>query len=717
MSRFGILAQIPSDGRQLRRTLVLAGIYTGIITVSFYGAYELRFDFLVAPEQQGERLRLLPWVIASKLAALLAFRQLGALMTYFSLPDLLRLLWAMLVASLALMLPRVAGWPSYTIPRGVLLADFVLCFGALSAGRLAARVYRERLSGAGKAPGRMLQRIAIIGAGDVGARLANEFLSHPARGFKPVMFLDDDEAKVGKLVHGVPVAGRPELLAEQRVAEGLDKAVIAMPTASARRIREVLAAAATHGLKVDTVPSMEELASGRVRASRVRPVEVQDLLGRSPVQLDNTGIQRAIAGKVVLVTGAGGSIGGELCRQIAALHPQRLLLVEQSEPALFLIEQELNERGFSGTIVPLVADILDRPRMDGIFARHRPQVIFHAAAHKHVYLMERQPAEAIRNNAFGSRQLAELAAAHGAEAFTLISTDKAINPTNVMGATKRLAELLVMGVAPLTWDAGEGREARGERWGGKLENRETGEIGGRGEGETSQNAALEVGEDSRRARGDGGKSGGWETGEMGKREVALKAGEIGPQPIAHGPSPMAPRGAAAPRFMSVRFGNVLGSSGSVIPIFKRQIENGGPVTVTHPEVTRYFMTIPEAVGLVLQSFVLGQGGEIFVLDMGQPVKIVDLARQMIELSGYRAGEDIEIVFSGLKPGEKLFEELQHHTEEYAPTAHPRIMRFRGQAAYDAAVLRELEEGLHRMDSNKLKQALKRLVPEYQPHLE
>ena len=712
MSRFGILAQIPSDGRQLRRTLVLAGIYTGIITVSFYGAYELRFDFLVAPEQQGERLRLLPWVIASKLAALLAFRQLGALMTYFSLPDLLRLLWAMLVASLALMLPRVAGWSSYTIPRGVLLADFVLCFGALSAGRLAARVYRERLSGAGKAPGRMLQRIAIVGAGDVGARLANEFLTHPSRGFRPVMFLDDDETKHGKHVHGVPVAGRPELLAESRVSEALEKVIIAMPSASPRRIRELLAAAASHGLKVEIVPSLEELAAGRVKASRIRPVEVQDLLGRSPVEIDSAGIRRAIAGRVVLVTGAGGSIGGELCRQLAALNPGRLLLVEQSEAALFLIEQELNEKGFGGTITPLVADILDRPRMEAIFRRYAPQVVFHAAAHKHVFLMERQPAEAVRNNAFGSRLLAELAAEHGVEAFTLISTDKAINPTNVMGATKRLAELLVMDVARTREagegaGAGEGREARGER-----PIKDGVNLGGSG---------------------------------LGQNDASSVASSFAPSPMAHrpspaastsSPSPLASRLAAKPRFSAVRFGNVLGSSGSVIPIFKRQIENGGPVTVTHPDVTRYFMTIPEAVGLVLQSFVLSgeggetretnetgetaptsEGGDIFVLDMGQPVKIVDLARQMIELSGYRAGEDIEIVFSGLKPGEKLFEELQHHTEEYAPTAHPRIMRFRGAGRLDRSALGELEGDLHRQDANALKRALQRLVPEYKPHWE
>lgn len=665
MPRFGSQSPTPPDGAQLRRTLALAGFYAGIIGASFYAAYEVRFEFLVPPEHQVERVRLLPWVIALKLGTLVLFRQFGTLMTYFSLPDLNRLVGAMALASGVLLLPRALGWSEFGAPRGVLLVDFMLAFGVLCGGRLAARLYRERLSGAGRTTGRALQRIAIIGAGDVGAQLANEFLSHPVRGFQPVMFLDDDQTKHGKHVHGVAVAGRPELLTEQRVAEGLDKVVIAMPSAPARRIREVLAAAATHGLKVEIVPSLEELAAGRVKTSRVRPVEVQDLLGRSAVEIDSAGIRRALAGKVVLVTGAGGSIGSELGRQIAALNPERLLLVDQSEAALFLIEQELNEQGFGGTITPLVADVLDRPRMEAIFRRYGPQVVFHAAAHKHVFLMERQPAEAIRNNAFGSRQLAEIAAAHGVEAFTLISTDKAINPTNVMGATKRLAELLVMDVA---------------REGGREESR--GEMG-----------------EGLRGKGDEPKSEGG---------IALGASSAGTSATSH---------RSAPRFSAVRFGNVLGSSGSVIPIFKRQIDQGGPVTVTHPDVTRYFMTIPEAVGLVLQSFVLGQGGEIFVLDMGQPVKIVDLARQMIELSGYRVGEDIEIVFSGLKPGEKLFEELQHHTEEYAPTAHPRIMRFKAKAALDVSGLLALESQLHAMEPNQLKSALKQLVPEYSPHLD
>jgi len=647
---------------QWQRTAVLLLIYAGIIAASFYLAYEIRFDFQVADELERERLRLIGVILLVKLFALYLARQFGTLMTYFSLPDLFRLAWAMGGASLVLLLPRLLVYKPLALPRGVLLIDFLLCFGALCAGRLAARLFRERTSRSARAARGLqpqIQRIAIVGAGDAGASLAKEFIGAPQRGFEPVMFFDDDRTKHGKLVHGVPVVGPPEAIGSINGAATLAKAIIAMPSAPARRVQEVVKLFARQGLKVETLPSIEELASGRVLTSRIRPVEVQDLLGRQAVELDSAGIRLSLTKRVVMVTGAGGSIGAELCRQIAAVNPARLLLVEQSEAALFLIEQELNEAGLGGVIVPLVADILDRDRMHYIFGRYRPQVIFHAAAHKHVFLMERQPAEAIRNNAVGTRRLAEVAAEYGVEGFVLISTDKAINPTNVMGATKRLAELQLMALAAI---------------------------------------AEPVVSDPPAA-------------------PAAPAAAAASSP-SRAPFDRRPREHKGPtKFMAVRFGNVLGSSGSVIPIFKRQIANGGPVTVTHPEVTRYFMTIPEAVGLVLQSFVLGRGGEIFVLDMGQPVKIVDLARQMIELSGFRVGEDIEIVFSGLKPGEKLFEELQHHSEAYTPTSHPRIMRFTSRAVVELEEMRALEERLFTLDSNQLKGELKRLVPEYRPHLD
>ena len=630
-----------------RRTLVLAAIYAAILSLSFVLAYEVRFDLVVPTGYQEERLRLLWLVVGVKLVALVWVRQLGSMMTYFSIPDLMRLIWSMSAASLVLLVPRLLGSVEFAPPRGVLLTDFMLSLGGLCIARLGTRLFRERVTMGKKQPNTVQQRIVIIGAGDAGASLAKEFINSPSRGFKPVMFFDDDPSKHGKLVHGVPVVGRPEALAGTKESGDLVKAVIAMPSASAKRIREIVQLLSSQGLKVETLPSIEELASGKVRASRIRPVEVQDLLGRDMVNLDSAGIRKLIEGRVVMVTGAGGSIGSELCRQIAAANPKRLVMIEQCEGSMFLIEQELNETGLGSIAVPLVADILDRPRMDFIFTRHRPEVVFHAAAHKHVYLMERQPAEAIHNNVIGTRRLATMAQEHGVETFVLISTDKAINPTNVMGATKRLAEIQLMALAALQADF-------------------------------------------------------------------VAAGK--PFPRA-GSNPPIVRKTTPTRFMAVRFGNVLGSSGSVIPIFKRQIANGGPVTVTHPDVTRYFMTIPEAVGLVLQTAVLGNGGEIFVLDMGQPVKIVDLAKQMIELSGLKVGEDIEITFSGLKPGEKLFEELQHHTEEYAPTVHPRIMRFKSNAMFSESGVVELEQRLHTMDANELKREMQRLVPEYTPHLD
>lgn len=629
------------DLGQNRRTAILALLYSAVIVASFHLAYEIRFEFLVPDSYQQERLRMIPMVAGIKLAALIAARQLGSLMTYFSIPDLLRLIWAMLASSTVLLLIRPLGLIEVAPPRGVLLIDFMLCLGALCLGRIGTRLYRERLSGARRSlAGVPEQRIAIVGAGDAGASLAKDFINSPSRGFRPVMFFDDDPEKHGKLVHGVPVVGRPETINEARHVAAFAKAVIAMPSAPAKRVREIVMLFAQRGLKVETLPSLEELASGRMKATRIRPVEVEDLLGREAVDLDVAGIRHRIEGRCIMVTGAGGSIGSELCRQIGALHPKRLLLVDQSEAALFVAEQELNELGFGGVIVALVADILDRERMEFIISRYRPAVVFHAAAHKHVYLMERQPAEAIRNNVLGTRQLAGIAAAHGVDAFVLISTDKAINPTSVMGATKRLAEIQLMAMAAVA-------------------------------------------------------------------EPATTEGKM----TASGWKP------ARTKFMAVRFGNVLGSSGSVVPIFRQQIANGGPVTVTHPDVTRYFMTIPEAVGLVLQSFVLGQGGEIFVLDMGQPVKIVDLARQMIELSGLRLGQDIELKFTGLRPGEKLFEELRHRTESHAPTNHPRIMRFTSNAMFSESGICELERRLYELDAGQLKAILKRLVPEYTPFLE
>jgi FlaA1/EpsC-like NDP-sugar epimerase len=628
MSRLQHIKLVFASRAALVRLALLLSLYTLLMVVCFYLAYEVRFDFSIEPEFQTDRIRQIWIVLLVKLGMLALFRQWGSMLTYFSIPDVLRLATAMLLSGAVMLIPRFAGHGEFTPPRGVLLVDMLLSFSALCALRLAFRVYRERVVMGKKLPGAPVETIAIVGAGDAGASLANDLLNTPARGFRPVVFLDDDVKKHGQFIHGVPVFGPPERLPFFKNSTTTTRVVIAMPSAPRKRVREIAFFLAQRGYHVETLPALEELASGRARVSRIRPVELADLLGREQVNLDGEAIRNFISHRVVVVTGAGGSIGSELCRQIVRYNPQRLLLIDQSEPSLFAIEQEMVEAGVGAIIHPLVADILDRRRMELIFGRFRPDVVFHAAAHKHVYLMERQPAEAIRNNSIGTRAVAELSAEFGASAFVLISTDKAINPTSLMGASKRLAEIHLQ---------------------------------------------------------------------------ALQLSHTG-----------------GTKFMAVRFGNVLGSSGSVVPIFKKQIAAGGPVTVTHAEVTRFFMTIPEAAGLVLQASVLGKGGEIFVLDMGQPVRIVDLARQMIELSGFKVGDDIEIKFTGLKPGEKLYEELRHRDERFIPTEHPRVLRFVPAVDATAASLKAistLEPLMYQVGNNDIKLMLKDIVAEYVPYLD
>ncbi len=664
------------SGLGLRFWMTVA-CYLGILAASFFLAYELRFDFAVPAEMEAERLRLLKYALIVKFLGLVLLRQTGSMLRYFSLPDLVRVSVAMAASSALLIVPRLLGYVDYVFPRGVLLIDLLLSIVGLCVFRIGLRVYQERVSLARRVKGRVMERIAIVGAGDSGASLANDLLNMPARGFKPVAFADDDLSKRGRLLHGVPVIGRPEDLIKADL-EGVKTVIVAMPSAPQKRVREIVMFLAHHGYRVETVPALEDLASGKARVSNIRPIEVDDLLGREPVALDTSSIRRFVESKVVMVTGAGGSIGSELCRQIARLNPQRLLLVDQAEGSLFLIEQEMNELGMGAIATPLVADILDEARMTDIFHRLRPQVVFHAAAHKHVYLMERQPLEAIRNNSMGTRVLGEIGAEFGVEAFVLISTDKAINPTSLMGASKRLAEIHLQAIQARIRTGGRPRAAL--------------------EGQT------DAGLPPSQAR----------TGSAeGARPLAVAEASVGRSSAASGQR-------RATKFIAVRFGNVLGSSGSVVPIFKKQIAAGGPVTVTHPDVTRYFMTIPEAVGLVMQAAVLGQGGEIFVLDMGQPVKIADLAKQMIELSGFTVGEDIEIKFTGLKPGEKLYEELQHHDESHLPTEHPRIMRFVPKGDFTEASARaidQLEPILYTSSPNAIKQQLKAIVGEYTPHLE
>jgi len=459
--------------------------------------------------------------------------------------------------------------------EGVIMLDLFTTIMLLSGLRMLVRLYHEEFFAETRGS---VRRYLIIGAGNAGEALLREMLRRKDVQYEVVGFIDDSPAKIGVSIHGISVLGNVNQLPDLCKKYNIDELAIAIPSASRKQLRRVVQICQGTKLRFSTVPSLMDIASGRFRVSQMRDVDINDLLGRDVVKLDLNEIEKFLKERVILVTGAGGSIGSEMCRQVCAFGPKLLLLVEQAENPLFFIEGELRRTFPQVQMKAVICDITDKVRVDQIFSEYRPEIVIHAAAHKHVPLMEINPGEAIKNNVVGTRTVANAADVYGSSSFVMISTDKAVNPTSIMGSTKRVAEMYIQ----------------------DLNN-------------TSQT-----------------------------------------------------------RFVTVRFGNVLGSNGSVVPIFKQQIAAGGPVTVTHPEMRRYFMTIPEASQLVLQAAAMGEGGEIFVLDMGEPVKIVDLARELITLSGFRPGEDIEIEFAGLRPGEKLFEELSIEGENMLQTRHPKI---------------------------------------------
>jgi FlaA1/EpsC-like NDP-sugar epimerase len=609
------------------RNVGLLVFYCVISVAALFWSYRFRFDGAIPDEFRLQMIKLLPWVVGAQILGLAAVGQTRILLGYFSVVDLKALFLSVCISGLGLRL----GFKYYGVhvPRGVQLLDVLLFFGGVSTLRLLLRRWLEFFRDRGsiqKAEGNIEpSKIAIVGAGNVGAMLVREILTKPSLRLKPIVFFDDDRSKWGKSLHGIPIVGSPEDLLNDPWRNSIKRVIIAMPNASVTRVQDVARLALKIGVTSDTVPAFDQLVSGKVQFSQVRPVQIEDLLKRPVVSLNADSIKCIISDKVVAVTGAGGSIGGELCRQILGYSPKTILLIDKSEVLLFQIEQQIIGLNLQNNIIPLIADICDEERIRQILGEYRPSVIFHAAAFKHVPLMERQPAEAILNNTFGSLGLMKLACEFGVSRFVMISTDKAVNPTNIMGASKRLAELFLQ-----AFFASDKMETK---------------------------------------------------------------------------------------FMAVRFGNVLGSSGSVVPIFQKQIAKGGPVTVTHPEVTRYFMTIPEAVGLVLQAATIGQGGEVFVLDMGEPIKIVDLAKQMIELSGYEVGKDITIAFTGLRPGEKMFEELSHEKEKLVETEHSKIFRF----VSTPIKIQEFEKDLGelklialRRDSLAVRRIVKKLMPEYNP---
>ncbi len=607
----------PPNLSRSQRIVVLLVIYLAVLAASTWVAYGLRFDFNVPADHQRHIKEIWTWVWAFKLLALAVAGQFSSLLSFFSLPDLKRLGLALGVVTAGLFAQWYMMDAVHEMSRGVIVLDGILAFLGLAACRLGFRLVRQ---GTGTTGGNGMRptgtRVAIVGAGEVGAALARELQTKGT--LQPVAFFDDAARKHGTQIHGVPVAGTVETLRGSD-APPVDEVIIAMPSAPGARVREVLALLDELGLRCRTVPSMSQLAVGDM-VTALRPVEIADVLGRESVDLDAEVVREFIAGKTVMVTGAGGSIGSELCRQLAHLGPSKLVLVERSEFQLFEIHSEIDE---TTQAIPELIDVQDTAAMAEALKRHAPEVLFHAAAFKHVPLMERQPAVAIRNNVLATHQLAAAAARCGVGRFIMISTDKAVAPSSVMGATKALAERVLQGHA-----------LAGDRT----------------------------------------------------------------------------------RFITVRFGNVLGSSGSVVPIFQKQIELGGPVTVTDEAVTRYFMSISEAAGLVLRSAAMGGGGERFILDMGEPVRIADLAADMIRLAGREPGTDIAIEFTGLRPGEKLHEALHSADEQLADTDHPKIQRITG-AALTAADWAALETALQRggeLGDAAARDWLREVLPDYRP---
>ncbi len=603
----------------------------GVLMLAFMLAMLVRFDWNVPPVMFRALLIVLPYVVLLQYASLLAFGTTRFSWRFIGLRDAVRILIAVTAASAILVGLRLLS-PSLVerfpiarygiVPLGVLLGDFLLAFVGLTGVRALRRMVGERM--ASKEHGRLGNPPAptlLVGAGQGGVLVAQELSRRPDLGMLPVAFVDDDPVKQGAVIHGIKVMGTTADLERLALRFGAKQALITISNASGGSIRRITERCSEAGLSTKIVPGTYQIVGGRVNLSRIRDVAIEDLLRRDQVKLDSEAVAEVVRGRPVLITGAGGSIGTELCRQVAAYRPSSLVLVERSENALFEIHCELRDRFGDIEVFPCVADVTDVPRITEVFDQHRPAVVFHAAAHKHVPMMEWNPAEAVKNNILGTRIVADLADRLAIERFVMISTDKAVNPTSVMGATKRAAELYVQALS----------------------------------------------------------------------------------------------GKSATHFATVRFGNVLGSAGSVIPIFRKQIRHGGPITVTHRDMTRYFMTIPEAVQLVMQAAALSRGGETFILDMGAPVRILDLAHDLIRLSGLEPERDIEIRFTGVRPGEKLFEELSTTSEGLQRTEHPKI--FTGcYASPHLPALRAHFEAIGSLcntaDAEAIRRALSQLVPEY-----
>ena len=607
------------------RVLRRAGVYGACVILSLAGVFVLRYDFAIPAATLVLLYQALGIAVPIKLGVFWFYRLHRMAWHVAGLADLAYLIFSNAVASFLFAICSLILLGKSSLKTSIYVMDFVFCLFGVAGCCFFARLIKEL--GTAYSSAKTEKRVLIYGAGSAGLTLLREIRANASLGYSVIGFLDDDRHKRGAVLSGVPVLGTGRSAARevQRLRSRgivLDEIIIALPSATGAQMQEVLANCRAAGVACKTVPGLGELLTGKVLSAQVRNIRITDLLGRKPVELDNTRIRTFIAKGAILVTGGAGSIGSEICRQVAGLGSSKVVIFDQAESDLFRIDMELRERFPGLEIVPEIGDICDTPRIDEVLARHEITHIFHAAAYKHVPMMELHPLIAIENNVIGTWNLAQAASRAGVRSFLMISSDKAVNPTNVMGASKRVAELIIASMSHSTT-----------------------------------------------------------------------------------------------RFVSVRFGNVLASNGSVVGIFQDQMAKGGPLTVTHPEIRRYFMTIPEAVQLVLQASTMGHGSEIYVLDMGEPVKIVHLAESLIRLSGFTPYAEIGIRFTGLRPGEKLFEEIMTKGENILPTYHEKIKIF-AEAVPDRTIIRawldEVRIVLQHRDAAAAVRCLTELVPEYRP---
>jgi len=624
-----------------------------LIVLAHYLAYALRFETILQGTEVRQFAGMLPLILGVKLSCFYLFGLYRGMWRYTSINDIINIFFATLFSSALVVLSLLFSHHFLGYSRSVFLLDMVFTFGAIACHRVSIRFFYLR-QGFGHdtfAPGTRPEqkRLLLIGAGDAADRVLRELRDNGSLQYRAVGLVDDDPRKTGMKLHGVPVLGLIDDLEEHVRRTKAQEILISAVVIDKTRMRRLVALCQGTQLPFKVLPTMGELIGGQISIRTMRDISYKDLLGREEVRLEQDKIGRYLTGKTVLITGAGGSIGSELCRQILRYEPGLIVLFDASEENLYRVQMELRHEYENIATVAILGKVQDLRLLNAVFQNHRPAVVFHTAAYKHVPLVERNPWQAVDNNILGTQLLMEASILHGVERFVLVSTDKAVRPTNVMGASKRVTELLMSAYSSQHWDG-----SFSLAW---------------------QNAGLDE--------------------------------QIAKVPALH-----------STRFMGVRFGNVLGSSGSVIPLFKRQIEKGGPVTVTHPEVTRYFMSAEEAAQLILQSGSMGEGGEIFILKMGEPVKIVDMARELIRLTGREPETDIAISYVGLRAGEKLYEELITEGEGIVETAHEKIMVLRGEQVVGCQLLIDRLENMaahaKHLDSRGIKETLKIIVPEYVP---